>query len=265
MRSRIPRVLCGTLPTSKSPVQLPEDEASHLHSVLRLRDGDPVVALDGKGHEVQARLQHRDKTAWVATDHDKPTRTHSLDDETTPLVLEVAILKGDAMSWVIEKAVEMGVRRLVPLVCDYGVVEIGKKGSQHFVERWQRIADQALKQCERLNRMKVDAPSPVLETLKYQAHQRWVAVEPRAGFEEAVPFRFLSEALKERDEIHVLVGPEGGWSPAECDAFRAESKHRALRPASLGPLVLRAETAALFVMGSALSSQILSRHGKLRP
>jgi 16S rRNA (uracil1498-N3)-methyltransferase len=247
---RIARVLCPILPTAERPVCLDESEANHLHQVLRLRNGDPVIALDGKGAEVSAQIQYREKTIWLVTGMQNPSRRLPLDAETTPLVLEVAILKGDAMSWVIEKAVELGVRRLVPLECDYGVVEIAKKGTEHFVERWQRIADQALKQCERLHQMKVDSPRSVPEALKERAPHRWVAIEPSAGFTEARPIEFLAQ------ELHVMIGPEGGWSPAECDVFKAELKQGHLKLASLGPLVLRAETASLFVMSSALQAKI---------
>jgi 16S rRNA (uracil1498-N3)-methyltransferase len=244
--SRIARVLCDSIPLRSHPSRVPEEEANHLHQVLRLKNGDSVIALDGKGAEITGELCYREKSLWIETSLEKPTRSTKPETETSPLVLEMAIIKGDAMSWVIEKAVELGVRRLVPVECDHGVVEIGKKGAQHFVERWQRIADQALKQCERLHRMTIEAPVSSREILGRKAPLRWVAIEPSAEFQALPPLAFSSTL-----ETHVLIGPEGGWSAQECEAFRAEIRLGTLKPASLGPLVLRAETAALFAMSVA--------------
>lgn len=255
---RIPRVLCERLPTPQLPVRLDDDEAAHLQQALRIRPGDPVIALDGKGSEIHATTLIRDKKLWVETPHTIPSRTVPLLAETTGLVLEVAILKGDAMSWVIEKAVELGALRVIPVECDHGVVEIGKKGVEHFVERWQRIADQSLKQCERLNRLVVEAPRPLGVLLQQAVPTRAVAIEPSAGFKDSVALgKLLLGSLptaKPASPVHVLVGPEGGFSAQELDAIRAEIALKRATPVQLGPLVLRAETAALFALSSALNS-----------
>ncbi|MFN7685923.1 MAG: RsmE family RNA methyltransferase [Oligoflexia bacterium] len=254
--NRIPRVLCDALPQEKAPVMVSSEEAAHLQQVLRLREGDGVIALNGRGSEVSARIRHRDKALWLETDSTAPIQTRLFQAETTGLVLEMAILKGDAMSWVIEKAVELGVNKIVPVECDFGVVETSRKGSQHFVERWQRIADQALKQCERLHRLQVDPPLPLSQVLQQKVARRWVAVEPGAGFQEAQPieFEYQPESL-----THVLIGPEGGWSPAECTIFAAEIRMGNLLAATFGPLILRAETAAVFTMSQAMSHALATR------
>lgn len=253
--SSLPRVLCPRLPAPQAPVLLDEQEAAHLQQSLRLRPGDPVMALDGKGSEVPGRTFLRDKKLWVETDEPAPTRTLSSDQETTALVLEMAIIKGDSMSWVIEKAVELGARAIVPVICDHGVVDLGKKGTEHFVERWQRIADQALKQCERLNRLKVEAPLTLGQVLGTRAPVRAIACEPSLGITDTRPLPAVLRASGQAP-VHVLIGPEGGWSAAETQAMGAEFKLGRAVPVSLGGLVLRAETAAVFALSAALCSRI---------
>jgi 16S rRNA (uracil1498-N3)-methyltransferase len=255
---RIPRVLCAPLPTPQAPIKLDEDEAAHLQQALRIRPGDPVIAVDGRGSEISASTLIRDKKLWLETTASVPSRTIPLEKETTGLVLEVAILKGDAMSWVIEKAVELGANRIIPVECDHGVVEVGKKGAEHFVERWQRIADQSLKQCERLNRLTVEAPRTFEELLKSapQGARRAVAIEPSAGISDALALPKLAAGLAPGERLHVLIGPEGGFSAQELDTLRAEIKMGRATAVNLGSLVLRAETAALFALSSMLNARI---------
>jgi 16S rRNA (uracil1498-N3)-methyltransferase len=248
--------LCTKLPTPQEAVPLAEDESAHLQQALRIRPGDTVIAMDGRGTEIEATALIRDKKLWLQTEHTQPSRKVASEAETSPFVLEMAIIKGDSMSWVIEKAVELGVQRIIPIECDHGVVEVSKKGVEHFVERWQRIADQALKQCERLNRLKVEPPIPFGQALASKA-KRFIAVEPGAGFADvkSLPLT-IRGALSPLESLHVMIGPEGGWSAAECDAMRAEFQSNRAVPVNLGRLVLRAETAAIFAMSSVLSARI---------
>ena len=260
---RIPRILCPQLPVPQKPVPVDAEEAAHLRQVLRLQDGAPVIAMDGRGRAVSGEYFIQEKKPFIRTTHAQPTEVREANEEQGPLVLEVAVIKGDAMSWVIEKAVEMGARRVVPVLSDHAVVQVDKKGAEHFVERWQRIADQALKQCERLNRLVVEAPIALGELLKKPLASgaiRGVAIEPRAR--EDWPAHALSESFfREGGQKHVLIGPEGGWSAHELELFRVDSRAGSLRALDLGPLVLRAETAALFALGCALSSRVAAAIG----
>jgi 16S rRNA (uracil1498-N3)-methyltransferase len=257
---RIPRVLCRELPTPQRPVAVEAEEAAHLKQVLRLSDGSPVIALDGRGRAIPGQYTILDKKPFIRTAEKAPSETRTPADEQGSLVLEVSVIKGDAMSWVIEKAVELGARRVIPVLSDHAVVQVDKKGSEHFVERWQRIADQALKQCERLNRLIVEAPLSVEELLRRPLPTgavRAVAVEPKAREDWPVAAESLSGGFfRGADDKHVLIGPEGGWSAHELDLFRIEAREKRLRAADLGPLVLRAETAAVFTLSCALSARL---------
>ena len=259
---RIPRVICSKLPAPQVPVQVDEEEAAHLQQALRVRPGDAVIAIDGKGSEIPGQVFIREKKLWIETQETKATRQIAPSIETTPLILEMAIIKGDAMSWVIEKAVELGVQKIIPIECDHGVVEVSKKGAEHFVERWQRIADQSLKQCERLNRLTIESPRSFGEALRLTGSTRLIAVEPSLELrnKDSKPPQTLPHALgalaPSSAPIHLMIGPEGGFSAAEADAMRAEIAMGKAIPVSLGPLVLRAETAAIFAMSVALGARI---------
>ena len=255
---RIPRILCPQLPVPQKPVAVDTEEAAHLRQVLRLQDGSPVIAMDGRGRAVAGEYFIQEKKAYIRTTHAAPTEVRDEHEEQGALVLEVAVIKGDAMSWVIEKAVELGARRVVPVLADHAVVQVDKKGAEHFVERWQRIADQALKQCERLNRISIEAPIPLGELLKRPIPGgaiRGVAIEPRGN--EGGPALRLSESFfRGSGEKHVLIGPEGGWSAHELELFGVEARGGRLHALDLGPLILRAETAAIFTLGCALSARL---------
>ena len=251
------RVLCPQLPKPHRPVTLPETEANHLVRVLRLRDGDSVEAIDGQGHSVPAILRTnggptRLELATASASGSAPAVREDAPGTVIPLALEIAILKGDAMEWVVEKAVELGVRSLHPAMTAHTVVQVKTKGPEAFRERWQKIADQALKQCGRLERMQVELPRTLAEIITQHAAS---ATVPRYWCDEAAgpAAPELGQHLRAATptEVRLLIGPEGGWSE-EAREWLGRSAG-ALR-IQLGPLVLRAETAALYGMSLAASA-----------
>jgi len=250
------RLLCPSIPTPQQSVQLPPPEADHALKVLRLRDGDEVVAMDGRGHAARARIRVTGgggaRLEFVAD----AASSSGIDgaqqgwSAAAPVVLELSILKGDAMEWAVEKAVELGARELVPLVTAHTVIQIRQKGPEAFQTRWQKIADQALKQCGRLERLEVRLPVALedhLAATSADGHRRvrlWCDETERERAPELLHWLNRS-APAELGEIRLLIGPEGGWSAGERDLLTRES---GLIRVGLGPWVLRAETAALFAL-----------------
>ncbi len=234
------RILIPVLPTDEKGLVIPEDEAHHLIQVLRARNGDEVECLDGKGSFCRGRVEFTGKGSARILPLSKPESNPKL--FSVPLRLEMAILKGDAMEWVIEKAVEIGVRDFVPLETAHCVVQLDKKGPAAFRERWQKIADQALKQCGRLDRMKVFDPIPFQDVTKTPSTRFFLDESSRANTPNLIealskdPKRLVTEG------VSIVVGPEGGWNDAE----RRYISQSSIPSVSLGPWVLRAETAALF-------------------
>lgn len=240
------RVLMPRLPEIGQVLDLPEEEAHHLLQVLRVRNGEEVEALDGIGHRQKVEIVLQGKGRASARALSAPTQEPSL--LSVPLTLEMAILKGDAMEWVVEKAVELGVRRFQPVITAHAVVQLDRKGPQFFQERWQKIADQALKQCGRLDRMKVLEPKELGEAMQRKEGIRfWLNERQREGRSLS---EFFIQKIPAEQDVSILVGPEGGWSESEI-AFLGRAD---LVETSLGPWVLRAETAALFATSLALGA-----------
>ncbi|HCM38861.1 MAG: hypothetical protein A2070_13330 [Bdellovibrionales bacterium GWC1_52_8] len=237
------RLLCPEVPRPGRKIPLNETEAVHATRVLRLSDGDLIEALDGSGKSVVARLRTRSGSVWL--EYESEGALASDEKHLPSTVLEMAVLKGDAMEWVVEKAVELGITTLIPVLTAHTVVQMKQKGPEVFQERWQKIADQALKQCGRLNRMQIHLPVPLADLfLKYPARPETVRLWcDEASRENAAPLlKILLEPDLLKKEVRVLIGPEGGWSQNEREFLTTAH----LKEASLGPLVLRAETAAIY-------------------
>lgn len=235
------RVLVPHLPSLDRPTELPEDEAHHLLQVLRARNGEMIEALDAKGAKCRAEVELLGKgkaRIHLRSDVIRDPNLNSL-----PITLEMAVLKGEAMEWTLEKAVEIGVRTFIPVLCAHGVVQIDRKGPDFYRERWQKIADQALKQSGRLDRMEVREPI-ALENLL--AEKRPLRIWADEASRSVSPHVFESLAKVPASDrvkgISILVGPEGGWSDSE----RVMISRSEATSTSLGPWVFRAETAALF-------------------
>lgn len=241
------RLLCSRLPQAGQPIELPAQEGRHAVQVLRLRNGQEVEIMDGRGGAMTAVLRIRGEQVFVehpGSEVPHPMRS-AAQGEVLPLTLELSVLKGDAMEWSVEKAVELGVARLVPVLTAHTVVQIKNKGPEAFQARWQKIADQSLKQCGRLERMQVDAPAS-LDLLLAGAHSS--PEHPRLWFDESTRGQtpMLAEWLSKSpvpSAARLLIGPEGGWSEMEIELLE-----RSCYRLSLGPLVLRAETAAICAM-----------------
>ncbi|MBC7385694.1 MAG: 16S rRNA (uracil(1498)-N(3))-methyltransferase [Cryobacterium sp.] len=236
------RVLVPSLPSPDSALSLPDEEAHHLVQVLRIRNGEKIEALDGRGAKMLVEVELTGKGKAVIHARSEPVRDPSL--MALPITLEMAVLKGDAMEWSVEKAVELGVRTFIPVLSAHAVVQVDRKGPDYYRERWQKIADQALKQCGRLERMDVKVPTP-LETLMTEKRGLRLWADEASRAEAPHVFEALSRVeSKERitQGVAILIGPEGGWSESE----RALLLRSACLSTSLGPWVYRAETAALF-------------------
>ncbi|MCM2276918.1 MAG: 16S rRNA (uracil(1498)-N(3))-methyltransferase [Oligoflexia bacterium] len=244
------RVLAPQLPSPGHPVRLAASEADHATKVLRLRDGDRVEALDGKGHAATVTLRTRGGGGDVFIEYLEAAASLANAATLPPLTLELAILKGDAMEWVIEKAVELGVRTLIPTETAHTVVQLSHKGPEVFRQRWQKIADQALKQCGRLEAMRIETPMSLEDVLlRHPASPESPRLWCDEGGREELPYlpdwvAKNSEKLKNYGELRLLIGPEGGWSALERELLSRSAPGTSRM--SLGPWVLRAETAAIF-------------------
>jgi len=212
-------------------------DARHCGATLRMKPGDAVVLLDGEGAEYQGRIQEmmRDEVhvrilGSCRPDTDSPAR----------LILAQALLRSEKMKWVVQKATELGAASVLPLLTARCVAR-PTEGGAAWVERYRRIAVEAMKQCGRATLPEL--PPPVefgrfLETVPPDTDRILLWEEQGRPLNE-----ILREIPPERG-IVVAVGPEGGFQSDEADLARAKGFHWA----DLGARVLRAETAALVAL-----------------
>lgn len=250
------RVLISILPGPGKSQRLSDEESHHLLNVLRRNAGDELEAMDGRGGSAICRIALRENACfleWV-----RPSERPSQDPESPRICVALGVLKGEAMEWVVEKCVELGVNELQPLDCDHCVVKFDKKGPEVFRDRWKRIADQALKQSGRRTAMEIGAPARPqawLDKKLKQPSTQVLLLDEAARVQSAGLLGVLSQLGDEISEVVVLVGPEGGWSLKERQMF----ERAGVRCATLGrDHILRAETAALLAASVATAVRGLS-------
>lgn len=217
--------LTGPLTVGHQVVDGPE--AHHLLHVMRTQVGDQVVLFDGLGAEAEAVVIALDRRA-VTLEVDA-VRQCSL-ELSTAIHLAVALPKGDRQRWLVEKCVELGVSSLTPLTSAHSVAQPTDKAMQ----RLQRAVIEASKQCGR-NLLMLLASSCSLET--------WLRTAPSSAS------RWIAHPTNEAsrldvggaEEVYLTVGPEGGFDPQELELAR-QCQWQCV---SLGPRILRVETAAL--------------------
>ena len=224
------------------PVVLSEDEAHHLTRVLRLGVGALVHVFDGRGQEWRARVTRAGRTQVTVELLDQvPTRRPAV-----AITVAQGVLKGEAMDDVVRDCTMLGVAALHPLLTQHTAVKPSVAASAG--ERWRRVALASAKQC---------GAAALPQFTPVQPFASWIArglpsltlmlVEPVAG----VPAMTLRElaAAPQPPEATLMVGPEGGWSRKEVEV----AKQAGARPVSLGPMTLRADSAALVAAGALLA------------
>ena len=223
---------------SATPIIVSGDEHHHIARVLRARPGDAITLFDGAGGEVDARVVRVGRAETeLSPALDSPARPGAARAE-TPLVLLTAVPRGGRMDFLVQKCCELGVTRIVPVITERSVVrpEPAKRA------RWEKIAREAARQCGRADVPAVAPPAALAVALAApELPARRVMLSPGT---DARPLRAL---LPDRAPTALLVGPEGGLAAAEVEAARAAG----FQPASLGPRILRVETAAIVAVALA--------------
>lgn len=211
------------------------DEAAHASRVLRLKPGDRVTVFDGRGRSAGAEVL-RVARAEILLSLGVAASGPLLAPE---ICLAQAVPKGKTMDLIVQKAVELGVSAIQPLITRHTVVQVGGDDSRRKSAKWQRVALEACKQC---------GQDLLPEVLPVRDFGDWL---PDAGgglkiiaslVPDASPLRVVLREAGARERVTLLVGPEGDFSPDETAAAVAAG----FLPANLGSIVLRVETAAFF-------------------
>lgn len=229
------------LPLPGDQVSLDRDESHHLFTVLRGGRDPELELVDGRGHRMTGRLCGREgKTAQVEI----LTMTIDQEEFREPrLAVACAVVKGKRFEWALEKAVELGAHDFIPLETDHGVID----PRQAKRERWRTIMTSALKQSGRSWLPVLSEPLPVMDVLdRCSGGPVYFGASPEDGAAIQGGAPFWTGILDEGKggapvQITLLIGPEGGWSAAEI----SQLSQAGARSFSMGPHVLRTETAAL--------------------
>ena len=213
-------------------VTLPEHSAHHARDVLRLRPGALVRLFDGAGAEFEAEL---DSVSRQGVSARITGRADARPESPLTVVLAVSPLRGDRMELVVQKATELGVAEIRPVVTmrTDAAARPALKGSRQ--ERWEKVASGAAEQCGRAT---VPDIAPTVTLAEFMA-------DPPAGLRLVLLERDEGQpalaALPRPSAVTVLIGPAGGWEHGEI----ARLGEAGFQPVSLGPRILRAETAAI--------------------
>lgn len=233
------------------PLRLTGSEAHHARNVLRMETGDKAVVFDGRGREVTAELVSSDT---------REVSLRKLHEATTPplrcrITLGQAIPKGKNMDLIVQKAVEIGAAEIAPIMSDRTIVRLTEDDAVQKQAKWQTVAIEAAKQC---------GQNWVPEVQRPRALGEFLAAQPRYDLQligslqtDAVHLkRILAEHQAEHGDrpasVLMLIGPEGDFTPAELNLARTHG----CRPITLGPIILRVETAAIYCL-SVLSYELL--------
>ncbi|SRR5579883_657323 len=222
---------------SGDEITLPQQAASHVARVLRLRAGDPIVLFNGDGNDYAAEL-----TSVVREVRARVLDASAAGNE-SPLCITLAqaLARGEKMDWIVQKATELGAIEIVPLITERSEVKLDGSRAEKRAEHWRSVAISACEQSGRARVPAVAAPQPLSAWLAStsSSNATKLALLPEGAFTPR-------ELACVENEIVIVVGPEGGFGETDIAALRAADFHGL----ALGPRVLRTETAGVVAIAA---------------
>jgi len=208
---------------------------THLAKSLRMRPGDPLILNDEQGRRYQTTIsqvtKHGIHSNIFSIQAPSPTSVPSI-------TLAQALLKGEKMGWVIQKATELGIHTIAPLITNRVIPRVSSTNAASFLERWDRIALEAAQQSERWN---VPTILPVQKFQEFLQREKEGITIMLAERQKNVSLSKIPLPSEIQGGITVVIGPEGGWTQEELQSAQS----RSFSFAKLGEGILRAETACL--------------------
>jgi 16S rRNA (uracil1498-N3)-methyltransferase len=237
------RAFCAPASAEPSQLTLSPEESHHLVAVNRARAGDTVVAFDGRGNEWICALISERKNAAVLEVRFKQT----LKPLPYEITLGQALPKGQFMDAIVRKATEIGTARIVPLESERTQVHLAGDRSDRKIEKWQTAALEAAKQCGNPfvpEISQVQNAAAFMESARGFDLKLIASLQPGAKSLKTVLAAFRLANDRAPKKVLWLVGPEGDFTPAEMSLAQSSG----FEPITLGPLVLRCETAAAYAL-----------------
>lgn len=216
-----------------SELQLDADRSRYLTRVLRLRSGDSLLVFNGGGGEFSATMLNAGKnSATLRIDEQTVAQTESK----LRVHLVQGVSRGERMDFVVQKATELGIKRITPVLTEYGVVKLDSGRAEKRRDHWQKVAASACEQCGRVRLPLVEAPVTLKEWFGSAPANVDAQLILKPG--AAMP---LAAIAAPPTKVCLLIGPEGGFSDNEYE----DAEVAGFRPVAIGPRILRTETAAI--------------------
>jgi 16S rRNA (uracil1498-N3)-methyltransferase len=235
---RLTRVYVDSDLHTDSIIELARDTASHLAKVLRARSGDEVILFNGHGNQYAGRVDAvRGAKVSVAIGAAQPV------DRESPLQITLiqCVPRGDRMDFVVQKATELGVAAIAPVLSQRSVVRLDSAQAASKLLHWQAVAISACEQCGRNRLPRIGAAQPLLNFLGALQPAPCGALRLVLEPETDADAKPISSPDTGVDKVEFAIGPEGGFASEELEAFELSGFTRV----GLGPRILRTETAAI--------------------
>jgi 16S rRNA (uracil1498-N3)-methyltransferase len=234
----MPRFFVDKINIHLDNIVITGDDVKHIGKVLRLVYGDLITVCDGEGTDYTVRIERYNKDSIFTS------IINSNKNKTEPpieVTLFQGIPKSDKMDFIIQKSVELGIRKIVPVITERTIIRFdNNKGFDKRATRWQRISLEAAKQCNRGIMPQVEFPLNFEEALEFCADSDLSLIP----YEKEKLNCLKSIISFNPKKAAVFIGPEGGFSEAEI----AEAVNFNIKPVSLGPRILRTETAGIALL-----------------
>lgn len=226
-----------------SGIRIEGTDVNHIRNVLRMRVGDLLECIGPDGMKYLCRIEAISQEGIETTIEQCSASDNELQAEVT---LFQCLPKGEKLEWVLQKAVELGVTRIIPVEASRCVVKWNPKKSESKLKRWQMIVEAAAKQSGRAYIPQVLSPVRFESALDYandlQILHKFIPYEAEAADHSGMArTRELFRKISPEESVCILIGPEGGFAPEEVEA----AKTVGFCPISLGARILRTETAAI--------------------
>ncbi|AEV69318.1 16S rRNA (uracil(1498)-N(3))-methyltransferase [Acetivibrio clariflavus] len=236
----MPRFFINSEDIFDDNINIKGDDYNHIKKVLRLKCGEIITLSDGVGNEYAARIE----AFGDGFVHTKIVESYkNATEPPVKVTLYQGLPKSDKMDFIIQKSVELGISKVVPVLTERTVVKIdNQKDAQKKWERWNRISQEAAKQSNRGIIPEVELPISFKEAIK-QIKNGSLSIIPY----EKESKKSLKQILKSNGhmkDISVFIGPEGGFTEQEIE----EAISFGINPVTLGPRILRTETAGIAVL-----------------
>ena len=228
---QIPRIFHPDLLATDSKVTLTPDATNHVANVLRLKEEHPIVLFNGDGNEYSAHIALAKKREVVAMVDAKLSLSV---ESPLPIHLGQGISKGDRMDLVIQKSVELGVQEITPIITERCVVKLSPERWQKKQQQWKKIIVGACEQSGRNSLPKLNDVVTLNDWVKQSTSELRLTLDPKSE-------QRMSQLSYNHQGIRLMIGPEGGFSDREVYI----SKEAGYASVSMGPRILRTETAAL--------------------